>query len=854
MRDRRDRFSCAAATASGLGMWILSFSATQQRKLAANMNRLPWERDLTMNDVDSDNFGESTEALAIYEESLNFRRRLAKIDPWNSQWQRDGAYFLDRIGDEYRKVGMNQRAIAAYEESLAVWRQLAKIDWRNPQRQLNISVRLNKLGDVKLDTGDDIGALAAYEESLIIRRRDPNSASRQLNIAESLEKIGELKLAAGDIDGALVAYREMLSIDRRLVAIHGSSSEWQRNLLRSLERFGDVTLAVGDKVAAVAAYEQSVALRRSLAASGDRDAQWQKELSASLEKIRRLMRWTIYEGTLADDSQLAEADKTNAKQGNPSIKLSGISAKIAATELTAQQKSLAISRQMAESDPGNTNYVFDISTKLEGVADVKLRSGDAAGALATYEKSLALRRGLADADRASKKLQQAICNTLEKIGDLKQVKKDDAGALVLYEESLGLRRQLLADGAARNMLQTEKDNVEWQRDLSGSWGRLANATLGIGALLHELSKFEETYAQAQRDVSLSLEKVGDAKLNLGDDVGAVTAFEESLAIRRAIVERDRDNAQRQRDVLLSLEKVANGRVSTGDADGGLAAFAEILAITRKLLQTDTGYIESERDVSVTWDKLTNATLGVGAVIRKLPSLSLAKLSLATTTGLVFVGGSASRVRAWVRGLERSAAMLRKYSAHYLPKLIVAARRQSRRYLRTGSVIVGRFSAYVRAWVCGLPYSTELKGLTLKCLLLAPSSSHKAFLRYGGEGRIPRLDEPIGPASRSALFQHEEPSQGQSAVFASIREQNGANNLLAVSASSTGPVDESQATSVNALMVMGDRACKMDVQTQEDQSLANTRSAKRRHRKRKRRGASHCLPASQRSDMDRVRTN
>jgi tetratricopeptide (TPR) repeat protein len=215
------------------------------------------------------------------------------------------------------------------------------------------------------------------------RRRDPNSTSRHLNVAESLEKIGELKLAAGDIDGALVAYREMLSIDRVLVTTDGSNSEWQRNLLRSLERFGDVTLAVGDKVAAVAAYEQSVGLRRRLAASGERDTQWQKELSASLEKIRRLMRWTIYEGTLADGSQLAEADKTNANQGNLLIKLSGIAARIAATELTAQEESLAISRRLAESDPGNTNYQFDVSAKLEGVADVKLHSGDAAGALAT---------------------------------------------------------------------------------------------------------------------------------------------------------------------------------------------------------------------------------------------------------------------------------------------------------------------------------------------------------------------------------------------------------------------------------------------------------------------------------------
>ena len=175
MRDRPDRVSYAVATTNDLAARIWSSSATQQSfaiadELAANPNSIRWKRDITINDVDSDDFDESSGALAIYEESLTLRRRLAEIDPRNNQWRRDAAYFLDRIGDEYRKVGMRERAIAAYEESLAVWRHLANIDRRNPQLQLNISECLDKLGDLKLGAADGMGALAAYEESLTIRR------------------------------------------------------------------------------------------------------------------------------------------------------------------------------------------------------------------------------------------------------------------------------------------------------------------------------------------------------------------------------------------------------------------------------------------------------------------------------------------------------------------------------------------------------------------------------------------------------------------------------------------------------------------------------------------------------------
>ena len=350
MRNRPDRVSYAVATTNDLAARIWSSSATQQSfaiadELAANPNSIRWKRDITINDVDSGDFDESSGALAIYEESLTLRRRLAEIDPRNNQWRRDAAYFLDRIGDEYRKVGMRERAIAAYEESLAVWRHLANIDRRNPQLQLNISECLDKLGDLKLGAADGMGALAAYEESLTIRRHlskdTPSNPSRQLNVAGSLEKIGDLKLAAGDAQGALTAYREMLSIDRVLVAIDGSNSEWQRNLSLSLERFGDVTLAVGNTVAAVAAYEQTVALRRRLAASDKTNIQWQKEVSASLEKISRLKRWAEDNIELQRDlSATSERlENTSLSAGTLLRKLSSIPKLIAATR---RQRNLRI--------------------------------------------------------------------------------------------------------------------------------------------------------------------------------------------------------------------------------------------------------------------------------------------------------------------------------------------------------------------------------------------------------------------------------------------------------------------------------------------------------------------------------
>jgi len=537
---------------------------------------------------------------------------LAKIDPRNSQWQRDGAYFLDRIGDECRKLGMNQRAIAAYKESLAVWRQLAKIDRQNSQRQLTMSVTLDKLGELKLDANDDTGALAAYQESLTIRRdlskSDPNNPSRQLKVAESLEKIGDLQLEAGDAEGALVAYREMLSIDRRLAAADGSNSEWQRNLSLSLERYGDVTLTVGNMIAAVAAYEECIALHRRLAASYKTDTQWQKEVSSSLERISRL--------------------------------------------------------------------------------------------------------------------------------------------------------------------------------------------------------------------------------------------KESVAMRRTLAEHDKDNAHW--DVLHSLEKVAKKRLRSGDTHGGLAALAEILAITRNLLQTNKDKIEWQRGASASWDRLTSATLGIGAALRKFSSATRRQSRRYFRTGVLIVGSSSTQVRTWGRGLQSSAATLRKSTALSLPKQIATIRCLSERYLRVGSEIIGKSSAQVRTRVLGMQRSADLKGFTLKWPLLAWSSSHGASsVPKRNESELPKRNES---ESRFALFQHEGSVLGQSALLDPIGQDNTPSNSFAASASSAIPIDQTHdATSVDASMVTGGHTCKMDIQTRRDQSPATAGLPKRRRRKRKRRGASHFLPERKSAD-------
>jgi tetratricopeptide (TPR) repeat protein len=262
-------------------------------RLQSPMNKLSQQRDFQLGHVQT-SLTKSVGNLAIYEECLAIRRRLAKVDPRNTQWQHDQACLLEQIGDEYRNARMKPQAIVAYEASLAVLHHLAKIDPRNIQRQLDIASSLNKLGDVKLDGVDSWGAITCYQANVAIwrrlRGREPNNACWHSNIAQSLEKIGDIKFAAGDSRGALTAYEEMLEVDRALVEIDGTNIEWQLNLSSSLERMGDARLALDHAVSAVEAYEESVAIRRRLIELDGSNTQWPEEVSYIIKKIDHVKR------------------------------------------------------------------------------------------------------------------------------------------------------------------------------------------------------------------------------------------------------------------------------------------------------------------------------------------------------------------------------------------------------------------------------------------------------------------------------------------------------------------------------------------------------------------------------------
>jgi tetratricopeptide (TPR) repeat protein len=647
----------------------------------------------------SNDLGQHTGVLEAYQKSLALRHRLVCVDPTNAQWRYDEACFLDQIGYEYRKAGLNQEAVAAYEVSATIWRQLAKTDPWN--RQLDLSISLGKLGDARLAAADRVGAIAAYEESAItwrrLLKRDPESAFLRINLAECLEKVGDLKFKADDNTGALTAYEDVLAIYRRLDEIEGSNTQRQWNLSFSLDRLGDIELALGHTIAATSAYEESLTLRRSLVESDPSNSRWQDGVSSSLHKISDLERVAreraaklAVQRVLQDiDRLMFEIDRVSAElQERLSLSANeGNAATSVPTRVLATvEESLTVSRQLAASNPTNAKHQYDLLADLEELAVAKINNGDPVEAFSAYEEGLAIRRCLADTDQNDEQLQRGLCVALEKLANVRQAERDHAAAIALYEESLSRRRRFVA--------QTRSDTP----DAPDAALSLASTPCSDRKESDDEGRRSAT-ARGRLDLVFTLKKLANARLKACDNSGARAALEESLAIARQLLEENKTSyinaalhgltrslTNMSGLLALQFERYRNetfALLAKVSAKAWVAHTSRRAAITVRLL-TDRLLRQYRREASALSDKISART-GVATQVSqraaKVVRLGIRQLSRRYRSELpALLNKISAGAREASHGSQRAAK-----------KLKLAIRYQSRRYRHRASALAEIFA-------------------------------------------------------------------------------------------------------------------------------------------------------------------
>jgi len=517
----------------------------------------------------------AAQMLAIYEDKLATRRRLAHIDPTNSQWRCDEAGILTTIGIEARKVGWSEQAIRAFQESCIILRELADLDPRNSTLHQHLSTNLAELAKARLDVGDFEGALANQEECLLVNRKLQNRSSslaQQLSAAENLASVGDLRLDAGNNEGALQAYAELVPIERQLVRSDPHNTCLQWNLSGSLDRLGDLRLARDDATAALAAYEESLSIRHGLTALDATDAALREEMCWNLKKIGDLKR-------KAGDNEGA---------------------------LWVYEERLRLTRRLSASNPENDQWQLILSVCLEDTGAVRLSCGDRDAALRDYSESLVIRRQLNTVSQPNADRLRDLCLTLEATASL----SDEGIALGLYEDSLSFRRQLAeCQGLDRNRTKAYLRTIERIAELRCARGDNVSTLAAYDEMLslHRDEQSEPDDMERQRNVWSDLNKIADLMLCVGDVDGALIASEESVAISKNLLQLEQAASEwspvsvkawhdtlnigamirnlsksevrkerTERDLAMSLDRLCGVKLKAGDISGALATYEELI--------------------------------------------------------------------------------------------------------------------------------------------------------------------------------------------------------------------------------------------------------------------------------------
>ncbi len=333
--------------------------------------------------------GDRSEAITVYEESLDIFRRIAAADPGDLWKARDVAVTLERIGDLRMGYGDRAGALQAYEQSLGTARRSAAADAGNLVWTHDVWLGLDNIGDVRLAMGDSAGALQAYDESLDVARRlaarEPDGTAWTSEVAISLQKTGDARRQLGDSTGALQAYHESLRFARELTAADPRNAISARHMAILLERIGDLRMRASERAGALQAYEESYAIRQQWAAVNPSDVEWARDLSISLQRIGdvrvaagdRAGALQVYEDSLVIRRRLAAADLENTKAARDLYLLLLKFGQLyegggeRATAAAYYREALERIQRLVALDPGNGQWTKDRTVLAERLAAVQ---------------------------------------------------------------------------------------------------------------------------------------------------------------------------------------------------------------------------------------------------------------------------------------------------------------------------------------------------------------------------------------------------------------------------------------------------------------------------------------------------
>jgi tetratricopeptide (TPR) repeat protein len=451
--------------------------------------------------------GDRSEALKVFDERLEVRRRRLAAAPGDPQRLTDVSVALDRVGQLIRDMGDANRSRNYFEEALKIDRALYK---RSPTRrdwQENLVFSLTRIGDLDRQLGQQREALTTYDEALALQRRlatDASIVAPQQTLASLLGKIGDIKRRLKDYPEAVKLHREELDIRRKLLAREPASLTARRNVSSALDYLGNTLRESKDLAGARTAFNEQLELDRSIAKADSDNATSLTDLAWSLNRLGDLDRDENKPNEAARhyDEALAIQRKLIAREPDSLVRMRALASIVSklgsvrvrtndyTTALTLHQEELTLRRTIYKRTPDDNDALRDLSLALDRIGNVLRDMADVHGALKYFEEELSIDRTFVARAPTNLTALQDLQWTLNKLGDfVRQRIGDRVGARKYIEEMVGVDRRLV---------ELQPTNPDRHRRLKDDLTKLANLLLDLSDPAAARQSYGEIFVAAER--------------------------------------------------------------------------------------------------------------------------------------------------------------------------------------------------------------------------------------------------------------------------------------------------------------------------------------------------------------------
>ena len=187
--------------------------------------------------------GRPNEALASIERGRGLLERLSNDNPSVAAFRSDLAKCENSVGLLEREMGRPDEALVSLTKARAIWEQLSRENPTVADYQNGLALSYQNIGVILQDSSRLMEALASYQQALAIcermSRENPSDTVLLRDLAEAHHNVGRLLFRAnGAAADGLKAFEQALKIRKRLATENPSVTEFQRYLAQSYDSIG----------------------------------------------------------------------------------------------------------------------------------------------------------------------------------------------------------------------------------------------------------------------------------------------------------------------------------------------------------------------------------------------------------------------------------------------------------------------------------------------------------------------------------------------------------------------------------------------------------------------------------------